>query len=127
MKEYIDVRSNFNNITREWEHRDEKGHDKYNIWTSIFWKDLGDEIDKISCRWSLGVHALNRNWYMTIDSIIEETIGAFRGGAVDNSILCDFEKFVKKTPNFRIKIGEDIQRELDILVKHGVVKVRDKK
>jgi hypothetical protein len=41
--------------------------------------------------------------------------------------LCDFEKFVKKTPNFRIKIGEDIQRELDILVKHGVVKVRDKK
>ena len=34
MKEYIRTTHNFDNKTREWEFRGDKGQDKFGIWTS---------------------------------------------------------------------------------------------
>lgn len=127
MKEYIRTTHNFNNETREWEFRGDKGNDKHGIWD---YKNNDEKLKLLRKEtghlYSMGVHALERNYWMTIDQIVTETIKMYRGGAVDWSIEKEFIKFVAENENYKEIIKSDILKELEYLIELDEVRVREK-
>lgn len=83
MKEYIRTTHNFNNTTRTWEYRGNKGEDKYEVWNL---PETREKIDKILFKplttprnWSIGVHALRLDRWMDMKWILWETTNLLRG------------------------------------------------
>lgn len=109
MKEYIRTTHNFNNDTRKWEYRGDRGCEKFETWKNI---DICD--DSRTTQWSFGVHALKSDTWMSIGWIIDETISMFKGDAAGN--IKDVELFIKNNPNYREIIQKDVEDELKFLV-----------
>jgi hypothetical protein len=123
MKEYIRTTHNFDNNTRRWVYRGERGMDKYELWNSPEIRD--------KCTWrdtypfySLGVHALKDYQWMGIEWIVDETIKEYKGDAAGNKT--EFEKFINETLNYREIIKRDILEELDFLISIDMVRVNNK-
>lgn len=122
-KEYIRATHNFDNKTREWTYRGDRGEEKFEEWHT-------PEVLEGTCfkdkdtKWSLGVHALKRDQWMGIDWIIMETIDAFRGDAGDN--YREFEQFMKNNPNYKEIIQQHIENELKFLIELDMVQVRER-
>lgn len=114
MKEYIRTTHNFNNDTREWEYR--KENDKK--WESP------ELIYRKTPKWSFGVHALMDDKWMNMRWIIDETIKLHQDCAGVNTEK--FDKFIQNTPNYRKIIKQCIEKELKILIKLDMVRVRNK-
>ena len=118
MKEYIRATHNFNNVTREWDNIEHKKLD--------YWHNLNEKIKALGQPlWSFGVHALERDSWRYMRSIIDNTIGMYKGGGADESIRREFLNFIESTPNYREIIKRDILREFEILIASGDVMVRD--
>lgn len=129
MKEYIRSTHNFDNNTREWEYRGDKGQDKYGEIGWSFGGNGGNEYDerhrKLGSIWSFGVHALERDSWRYMRTIIDNTINMYKGHASDSTK--EFEEFIKNNPNHRELIKKDILKELEILIELDMVRVRDNK
>ena len=111
MKEYIRTTHNFNNSSREWEYRRDKGGDKYNDSDWMF-----PVIPPI--KWSLGVHALRSDRYSYLRTIIDETILYFSNDG-------QFKEKFLKTENIRDAVRKDILKELEILIKLDMVRAKE--
>jgi len=121
MKEYTRSTHTFNNETREWKYRGDIDEDKHDMWSVT----TNERIKKLGHLWSFGVHALERDSWRYMRSIIDNTISMYLGHASDDTE--EFEKFVKNTPNHREIIKNDILKELEILIELDMVRVRDNK
>jgi hypothetical protein len=124
MKEYIRSTHNFDNNTREWTYRGDRGQDKFDQWRdpnyfeSLAWRPFSPK------KWSLGVHALKRDTWMTMNWIIDETIGMYKGGADDHPE--EFERFLRNHPNdHRDEIEQHILEEFKLLIELDMVRERD--
>lgn len=121
MKEYIRSTHNFDNNTREWEYRGDRGQDKYGV---DGWAFGGDPRDKsLEGLWTFGVHALERDGWRYMRTIIDNTIGMYNAHASDRTE--EFKKFVKDNPNHRDIIKQHILKELEDLIAKDMVRVRD--
>jgi|SRR5579862_454639 len=118
-KEYIRTTHNFNNETREWIFRGDRGQDKYGAWDYERLRILGPI-------WSFGVHALKRDGWRRMDWIVEETIKMYLGGAACPSIEKKFKEFINSTPDYKAIIEQHILKEFEILIKEDQVRVREK-
>lgn len=126
MKEYIRTTHNFNNETREWEFRGDKGNDKHGIWSFSISDEQIKRLEKENGHlYSMGVHALSRDYWMSIESIVNDTIKMYLTGAVDWSIQEEFELFMSKNLNYKEIVKSDILKELDILISLDEVRVRE--
>jgi hypothetical protein len=123
MKEYIRATHNFDNITREWTYRGDRGQEKFDEWSNP--ETRGKTVFKEEdTKWSLGVHALRRDEWMSMDWIIWETIRAFKGDAGGN--YREFEKFLADNPDHQKIIQQHIENEFKILIPLDMVQVRER-
>jgi hypothetical protein len=124
-KEYIRTTHNFDNDTREWTFRGDRGEEKYKEWNDP------EVLKKITFRpsyppfWSMGVHALKDDRWMGIEWIVDETIKMYKGGAYDRPDL--FEKFIEENKDHREIIKEMVLEELEYLIKLDMVRERERK
>lgn len=121
MKEYIRSTHNFCNKTRTWIYRGDRGQDKYELWNS---DEVKAKIETQMYKYSIGVHALKSEQWMSLDWIVDETIKAFRGGADDKPDA--FELFIQNNVDYVQIIKSDILKELKYLVSIGMVEERDR-
>ena len=128
MKQYIRTTHNFNNETREWDFRGDRGGDKQE---DPNWRFGGKdkpykESDKYN--WSMGPHTLKNDRWNYMRSIIDETINCYKNDAADGQGSSEnFKKFCEENPNYREIIKQDILREFEYLISIDMVRVRDNK
>src|ERR1035437_4119504 len=120
-KEYIRATHNFDNSSREWTYRGDRGQEKFEEWRNAEMDGLNSKIEST---WSLGVHALERDQWMDMQWIVHETIRGFRGDAGDN--YREFEQFLKDNPNYKEIIQQHIENDFKLLVKLDMVQVRER-
>jgi len=121
-KEYIRSTHYFDNKTRTWIYRGDRGQDRPD------WNDP-ELITKVCTRpcepknHSMGVHALRDHMWMDIKWIVSETLKMYYGGA--DGEPTKFKEWYKNTPNARELIQKDIEEELEMLIKLDMVQVRE--
>lgn len=120
MKNWIRATHNFCNETREWIYRGDRGQDKHELWNS---DEVRSKLETKMFKYSLGVHALRRDQWMSLDWIVDETIKAYLGGADDRPM--EFEKFIQNTPDYIQIIKSDVLKQLKYLVSIGMVEERE--
>jgi hypothetical protein len=120
-KEYIRSTHKFDNETREWIYRGDRGEDKYEEWNAV---DVNHRVITKNIN-SFGVHALKRDQWMDMEWIIDETIRMYIGGASDRTR--EFRELMDDTPEkeFRDILRKDILEELEYLISIGMVMVRE--
>ena len=124
-KEYIRATHNFDNKTREWIYRGDRGQDKFEQWSNpeVTDKTCVKEING-DTKWSLGVHGLRRDQWMNMDWIVRETIEAFRADAGGNWQEC--YKFLRENPNHKEIVQQHIENDFKLLIELDMVQVRER-
>jgi hypothetical protein len=122
-KEYIRATHNFDNKTREWTYRGDRGQEKFEEWNNPGTRDK-TVFKEEDTRWSLGVHALRHDQWMGMDWILWETKNAFKGDAGGN--YREFEQFLKDNPDHDQIIQQHIENELKFLIELDMVQVRER-
>ena len=125
MKEYIRATHNFDNNTREWTYRGERGGEKFEQWNNPKLQDSLIFRPITPRRWSFGVHALKRDQWMGTNWIIDETINMYTAHASDATE--EFLEFIKNNPNHREIIQQHIEEEFKLLIELDMVRVRERK
>jgi len=122
-KEYIRATHNFDNKTREWTYRGDRGQEKFEEWHKA--EAEGLNIIPIEPRtWSIGVHALKRDQWMDIKWIVWETIREFKGDAGGN---CEeFEQFMDDNPDHEEIIQQHIENDFKRLIELDMIRVRER-
>ena len=117
MKEYIRTTSDFNNETREWDDR----------FSYEYYRKMDEELEKLEgdYSWSMGVHALHRDRWIYLRSIIDNTLDMWERGAGDYTGELEIKKLKENNPNYREIIKQHILKEFELLEKYGLIKVRD--
>ena len=117
MKEYIRTTSDFNNETREWDDR----------FSYEYYRKMDEELEKLEgdYSWSMGVHALHRDRWIYLRSIIDNTLDMWERGAGDYTGELEIKKLKENNPNYRAIIKQHILKEFELLEKYGLIKVRD--
>jgi hypothetical protein len=124
-KEYIRATHNFDNNTREWTYRGDRGEEKFEQWRDPALHEALTIRPISPKQWSLGVHALKRDMWMSMDWIVNETIGMYKGGADDNPQ--GFEQFLKDHPtDHRDIIEQHILEEFKLLIELDMVRERER-
>lgn len=115
--EYIRSTHRFDNETREWIYRGDRGEDKHEEWNTT------EVRERTAFRkhpfYSFGVHALKSDQWMDIDWIINETIQMYNGDAAGN--MSEFKRFIENTPSYKDIIKGDVLEELEYLISIGMV------
>lgn len=117
-KEYIRATHNFDNVTREWTYRGDRGQEKFEEWCNAEMDGL------VETTWSLGVHALARDRWMDMKWIVWETIQEFKGDAGGN--CREFKQFLKDNPNHEEIIQQHIENDFKFLVELDMVQMRER-
>jgi hypothetical protein len=114
MKQYLRTTHKLNKETGEWIYRGDEGQDKHKQW-----KDL--EIP--GSKFSLGVHILDREEWLDIDTIVNDTIYECLNGAIDYPE--QLVHFIESNPTtYKSILKREILDELNKLAQHDLVKVR---
>lgn len=123
MKEYVRTTHNFSNETREWTYRGAMGQEKHEEWLKAEQDGFNFKSIKLE-KWSLGLHILKLDMWMSMDWIVWETIEAYKGDAGGN--CQEFEQFLKDNPNHKQIIQQQTEHELEALIKLDMVRVRER-
>jgi len=123
--EYIRATHRFDNNTRTWIYRGDRGEDMFEKWntTEVIIQTTSRPKDKTPF-YSFGAHALRNDMWMDLDWIVEETIKMYCGDAAGNSD--EFKRFMENTPSHRDIIKKDVLDELEYLISIGMVMKREK-
>lgn len=121
MKEYTRTTHNFNNETRMWEYRGDRGGDKFDQWNS---EEVRSKLQKLhsECKWSFGVHGLESGWWMSLSWIVESTIKDLENNATDYTDK--FLELKKNDPNYKEIVALHIIREFEYLIELDMVRCR---
>lgn len=119
-KEYTRTTHNFNNETRMWEYRGDRGGDKYEQWNS---DEVRTKLQESMRQWSFGVHGLESGHWMSLHCIVENAIKYFQNDSTDYTE--EFLELKKNNPNYREIVALDIVKELEYLIEIDMVRVRN--
>ena len=122
-KQYIRATHNFDNTTREWTYRGDRGQEKFEEWRNAETCDKTPFTEE-DTRWSLGVHVLKHDYWMDMKWIVWETIQTVKCDVGGN--YREFEKFLIDTPNYDEIIRQHIENDFKILVPIDMVRVRER-
>lgn len=116
---FIRTTHNFDNKTREWIYRGDKGQDMEKKWQN------NDNFANDELYWCLGVHVLEQNRWMTFKEVVDETILGFEKGAAGHEGEDSLARLKKDRPlNWREYFEMDVEEDLRFLVRKGMVAIK---
>lgn len=116
VKEYTRSTHYFNNSTREWVYRGDRGEEKWKEWNE---NGISLKLCEDPPKWSLGVHGFTRDHgWVYLKNVIDNNINYYSHDE-------QFDEEFKLIPNQREVVKKAILEEFETLIKLDMVRVRE--